>query len=87
MFYYYNNKACKQTEGYCSQLPVDTEAVSDGLTDELTVFLQGVECILDRLVDRFLDGATHLLDLVDTAAWLRAATPEKRIITYTWQGG
>lgn len=67
-------------------LPVDAESVSDGLTDKLTVLLQGVECILDRLVDSFLDGATHLLDLVDTATWLRAATQENRIIIYTQKG-
>lgn len=64
-------------------LPVSAELISDGLTDKLTVFLQGVECILDCLVDRFLDGATHLLNLVDTATWLQTATRDKRIITYT----
>ena len=52
-------------------LPVITERVSDGLTDELTVLLQRVEGILDRLVDGFLDGATHFLNLVHTATWLR----------------
>lgn len=53
-------------------LPVINELVCDSLNNELAVPLQGVECVLDRLVDSFLDGATNLLDLVDAAAWLTA---------------
>lgn len=55
-----------------SVLPVVTELVCDSLNNELTVPLQRVERVLDRLVDSFLDGATNLLNLVDTAAWLTA---------------
>lgn len=51
--------------------PVVHERIGDGLADELAVLLQGVERVLHRLVDGFLDGATHLLDLVDTATRLR----------------
>lgn len=61
------------TKGVC-ELPVVTQRISDGLADELTVLLQGVECILDCLVNGFLDGATHLLNLVYTATWLRPRT-------------
>lgn len=54
--------------------PVIYERIIDGLTDKLTVLLQGVECILDCLVNSFLDGATHLFNLVHTATWLRRGT-------------
>lgn len=53
--------------------PVVQERISNGLTDKLTVLLQGVERVLHRLVDGFLNGATHLLNLVDAATWLRLA--------------
>lgn len=55
-----------------SVLPVVTELVCDSLNNELAVPLQRVECVLDCLVDSFLDGATNLLNLVDAAAWLTA---------------
>lgn len=60
-------------------LPVADECIGDGLADELTVLLQRVEGILDRLVDGFLDGATHLLNLIHTAAGLRGGTVSKVI--------
>ncbi len=58
------------------ELPVINKCISDGFADELTVFLQRVKCILDRLVNSFLNGATNLLDLVDTATWLKKGTQE-----------
>lgn len=63
-------KGVCQTKKVCL-LPVVSECISDGLADDLTVLLQGVECILDCLVNSFLDGATYLLDLVDAATWLQ----------------
>lgn len=59
-------------------LPVVNERISDGLADELAVLLQGVERILDCLVNSFLDGATHLLNLVDAATWLRTGTRTRK---------
>lgn len=72
----------KQTTCF-SESPVINERISDGLADELTVLLQGVECVLDRLVNSFLDGATHLLNLVHTATWLRTGTQDKNMELYT----
>lgn len=51
-------------------LPIISECLGDCLTDELTVLLQGVQCILDGLVNCLLNCATHFFDLVHTAAWL-----------------
>lgn len=61
-------------QSVCCELPVVNERISDGLADDLAVLLQGVECILDGLVDGFFYGATHLLNLVDTATRLRTGT-------------
>ena len=63
-------------EGMCVS-PVTAERVCDGLTDELTVPLQGVEGILYCLVDSFLDGTASLLNLVDAATGLKTRTQIK----------
>lgn len=57
--------------------PVVQQRVGDGLADELAVLLQRVERVLHRLVDGFLDGTTHLLDLVDAAT---------RLLLARWEG-
>lgn len=86
-FCYYSNKACqfekKKSTKCFSESPVINERISDGLAGEFTVLLQGVECVLDRLVNSFLDGATHLLNLVHTATWLRTGTQDKNMELYT----
>lgn len=55
-------------------LPVLCQPVADGRADEVTVLLQLVQGFLDCLVDGLLDGLTHLVDLVHTAAWLNNRT-------------
>lgn len=67
--------------------PVVHERVSDGLADELAVLLQGVERVLHRLVDGLLDGATHLLDLVDAATRLRCRAKGCRRTQRIWESG
>ena len=55
-------------------LPVNSERVGDCFGDDLAVLLQGVQGVLDCLVDGLLHGATHLLNLVHTATRLHTAT-------------
>lgn len=53
-----------------SSVPVIFECIRYGLADELTVFLQRVEGVLNGLVNGFFNGTTHFLNLVDTTTWL-----------------
>ena len=53
--------------------PVLGQSAADGGTDEVTVFLQLVQSLLNRLVDGFLDGQTNPVDLVHTPAGLNNA--------------
>lgn len=77
----HNTAACSTK--CSSEQPVINKRISDGLADEFTVLLQGVESVLDGLVNSFLDGATHLLNLVHTATWLRTGTQDKNMELYT----
>lgn len=79
MYASYFKKEGKKNVCFFFKSPVIYERIIDGLTDELTVLLQGVECILDCLVNSFLDGTTHLFNLVHTATWLRRGTKKKLI--------
>lgn len=59
-------------------IPVAGQFIRDGFTNDVTVLLQRVERILDCLIDGPLNGATHFLNLVDTAARLRTKTKTKQ---------
>lgn len=63
---------------FVKSVPVITELVCDGLAYQLTVPLQRVERILNRLVDGFLDRATNVLDLVHTTAGLQTKTQKQQ---------
>lgn len=69
---------------YTCALPVIFECIRDGLADELAVLFQGVECVLHSLVNSFLNGATHLLNLVNTATWLCRAEKNIKTNTHQW---
>ena len=51
-------------------LPVLDKSVANGRTDEITILLQLIQSLLNCLVDGLLNGLTHPINLVHTAAWL-----------------
>lgn len=54
-----------------ADLPVTCKCLCDCITNKFTILLQGVQRILDGLVNSLLNCAAHLFDLVHTAAWLQ----------------
>ncbi len=55
-------------------LPVSLHLVINHLCNLLTVLLQGIECILDGLVDGLLHIFTHFIYLIGTSTGLLAQT-------------